>query len=201
MFLRSRRDRVSANWRPQGCGASPPGACWRAPPTARCWQALMSCKKRALRATQKEAFRAKLLGPRSTNWFARAQWRPGPRLGCRGTRRSRYRRKESLGAARLADDELAGQNDLVPPVGAAPLDAFEEQLRSERAERLRRLFHRSQKRIEPRRVLDVVEADERDVVRDLEPGGAHRFDRADRGETVDREHGRWSFLELEQPAH
>ena len=79
--------------------------------------------------------------------------------------------------------------------------SFQEQLRAERAERLRRLFHRRQKRIEPRRVLDVVEADERDVVGDLEPGCAHRLDRAERNEVVDGEDRRGSVRELEQPGH
>ena len=80
-------------------------------------------------------------------------------------------RCHAAGAARPADDELGGEDDHARALGPAALDALEQELRAERAERLRRLLHHGQERVQPRGVLDVVEADERDVVGNLEPGG------------------------------
>ena len=89
----------------------------------------------------------------------------------------------------------------MPTRRPAPLDALDEQLCRQRAERLGRLLHRGQEGVHPRRVLDVVETDEGDVVGDLEPRGAHRFDRAQRDEIVDGENRRGTILQLEQAAH
>jgi hypothetical protein len=63
------------------------------------------------------------------------------------------------------------------------------------------LLHRREKRVEPRSQLDVVEAHERDIVRDFQAGAAHGFDRAERNEVVHCEHGRRRFLHCEEPAH
>ena len=92
-----------------------------------------------------------------------------------------------LRAARLAHDEVGRKDDLPGAVEPAAFDPLEEQLRPERPERLRRLQHHGQERVEPRRVLDVVVADEGNVVGHLEACRAHGLDRSERDEVVDGE--------------
>ena len=72
---------------------------------------------------------------------------------------------------------------------------------SERPECLRRLLHDGEEGIESRGVLDVVEADERHIVGDLEPDLAHRLDRAEGDEIVDREYRGGGIVQLEEPLH
>ena len=95
----------------------------------------------------------------------------------------------------------AGRTTTARSLRAAAGDAIEQELRAHRPERLCRLLHDGEEGIQARGVFDVVEADERDVVGNLETGCAHRFDRAESDEVVDGEHRGRRIVELEQPAH
>src|SRR5512132_2560744 len=105
------------------------------------------------------------------------------------------------GAAGTADDELRRKDDHAGPLRGSSGDPVKEELGAETAECLGRLRHDGEERIEPRGVLDVVEAHERDVVRYLEVRGSYRFDRAERDEVVDREDRRWRTFQLAQLPH
>ena len=80
-------------------------------------------------------------------------------------------------------------------------DAVEQELRSHRPERFRRLLHHGKEGIEAGGVIDVVEADERNIVGDLEPGLTHGFDRAEGYEVVDGEYRGGRIRELEKASH
>ena len=95
----------------------------------------------------------------------------------------------------------AGRTTTPGRCGPRPGEPIEQELRAQRPERLRRLLHDREERIQARRVFDVVEADERHVVGNLETGRANRFDRAESDEVVDGEHRGGRILEREQPAH
>ena len=70
----------------------------------------------------------------------------------------------------FAHDQVVGEAD-APALGTGLAgDPLEEQLRGDAAHGLRRLIDHREEGRDDREVLNVVEADERDVVRHLQPG-------------------------------
>ena len=98
----------------------------------------------------------------------------------------------------LADDEIGRQHDHPPTLTYTSCDAVEEQLRCDGAEGLGGLSHDGEERVEARDVLDVVEAHERELPRDLDASLACRFDDADGDDVVHREDRRRRLLEVEE---
>ena len=77
-------------------------------------------------------------------------------------------------------------------------ETVEQKLRRNRAEGLGGLSHDRQERIDPRDVVDVVEADEREIAWNVELAGAGGFDDADDRDVVHREDRRRRVGEIEE---
>ena len=94
---------------------------------------------------------------------------------------------------------MGEMDDHMRALGPSTRDAVEQQLRSHRPERFRRLLHHGKEGIEAGGVVDVVEADERNIVGDLEPGLTHGFDRTEGYKVVDGEYRGGRIVQLQEP--
>src|SRR5215213_9635106 len=96
-----------------------------------------------------------------------------------------------FGTARGTDNQISGQDHAPPALSSTARNPVKEKLNRKRAEGLRRLGHHRQKRTKQRRQLDIVEADDGHVARNLQPALADGGDRADCRQVVDGEDCAW----------
>src|SRR5581483_9654735 len=91
-------------------------------------------------------------------------------------------------SGRLADDEARGELD-VERLEAVALEEAHEEADRGAAHLGERLAHGGERRRHDRRMLDVVEADDGEILGNAQAAGARGADRADRVVVVEREDG------------